>query len=316
MFVYAGIDEAGYGPLFGPLLVARMVIAVPKLEPDAPPPPLWQRLAKAVCRDLSGRKGRIAVNDSKKLHTPASRAPSRRGTDGWDAAAGAAIAVEELPQGEATDGALGSDGALGARGVSGGEEPIAPAAVKHLERGVLAFAALAGHKPECVGSWLDCLGNTCHREAGALPWYAPTPRCPWQALPCANTFGEIAVARNLLADTAGRVGVQVLDLGAAVVFEDHFNQMLETTRSKAATSFTFVGAHLRRVWDAFGHHRPTVVVDRQGGRLRYRELLAMIFPEAQLRVVDETEACSEYRLWEEAAERSFESRVSSFEFRV
>ena len=71
MFVYAGIDEAGYGPLLGPLVIGRSVITIPKLNHDAPTPDLWLRLGKAVCRRLSDKAGRIAVNDSKKLTTKA-----------------------------------------------------------------------------------------------------------------------------------------------------------------------------------------------------------------------------------------------------
>ena len=71
MYIYAGIDEAGYGPMYGPMVVARCVLKVPALPHDAPPPQLWQRLSKTVCRRLQGRKGRIVVNDSKKLKTKA-----------------------------------------------------------------------------------------------------------------------------------------------------------------------------------------------------------------------------------------------------
>lgn len=71
MFIYAGIDEAGYGPMFGPLVVACSVVAVEDLDPGAVAPDLWQRLHTAVRRDGRGRRDRIQVNDSKKLYSRA-----------------------------------------------------------------------------------------------------------------------------------------------------------------------------------------------------------------------------------------------------
>lgn len=248
MLIYAGIDEAGYGPLFGPLLVGRTVIGVeaaptPGSEAlDAFPatPNLWSILKRAVCKTLTKSRGRIAVNDSKKLH---------------------------------------SSGDL-----------------KHLERGVLAFAGVLGSPVASVDRYLDALGETCHHDLAALPWYAPTQDWPWDPLPRSCTIGEIAVARSMLASAMNAAGVKLLDLGAAVVFEDRFNRMVAATRSRAATSFTFVAGHLQSTWQRFGRSSPVVVVDRQGGRSHYRELLAMNFPDANLRILDEDERTSSYLL--------------------
>jgi len=249
MYVYAGIDEAGYGPLLGPLLIGRAVLTIPKLDADSPQPPLlWNRLSKAVCHNLVGRKGRIVVNDSKKLKTKA-------------------------------------------------------AGIAHLERGVLAFAALAGHEPETVCDWLNLLGDRSHHQLDNLPWYAPCDAFPWDALPSACDQGDLAVARGMLRTTAGRIGVNLAEFGAAVVFEDRFNRIVGATRNKAVANMSFVAEHLDAIWQTHGRHHPHVYVDRQSGRSHYRTWLQESFPNAQLQVLDEAPQVSAYILNESASGR-------------
>lgn len=73
--IYAGIDEAGYGPLLGPLCVGSVAFrlgsdAVPpcgRSNAAPSPPDLWALLSRAVCRAPKDARRRIAVADSKKL---------------------------------------------------------------------------------------------------------------------------------------------------------------------------------------------------------------------------------------------------------
>ncbi len=70
--IYAGIDEAGYGPLLGPLCVGTSAFrlggaASPCGAAPPSPPDLWKSLASGVCRKPKDARRRVAIADSKKL---------------------------------------------------------------------------------------------------------------------------------------------------------------------------------------------------------------------------------------------------------
>lgn len=68
-----GIDEAGYGPILGPLVVSAVAFDVPvemmsALKSPADGPNLWKLLNASISSKPSLRKPRLAVADSKKLY--------------------------------------------------------------------------------------------------------------------------------------------------------------------------------------------------------------------------------------------------------
>jgi len=68
--IYAGIDEAGYGPLLGPLCVGTSAFRLGASAPSTAspvPPDLWKLLSPGVCRKPKDARRRVAVADSKKL---------------------------------------------------------------------------------------------------------------------------------------------------------------------------------------------------------------------------------------------------------
>ena len=65
MIVCAGLDECGYGPILGPLIVASSIFLI-KEDPETN---MWTQLQESVGKHKKGLKDRILVCDSKKAYS-------------------------------------------------------------------------------------------------------------------------------------------------------------------------------------------------------------------------------------------------------
>lgn len=76
--LFSGLDEAGYGPMLGPLCVGRASLSVEEwssVDDEGEPrrvPDLWSMLSGSVAKARKSAKGRITIADSKKLKLPSS----------------------------------------------------------------------------------------------------------------------------------------------------------------------------------------------------------------------------------------------------
>ena len=244
MLIYAGIDEAGYGPKFGPMTIGMSVMAIK----DAPtaielidkPFNLWEKLHKVVCKDIKTAKtGKLAVNDSKKIKTASS-------------------------------------------------------GVKHIERSLLSFMKNTGAELNRIDELMTYCGENSWQDVPV--WYEATTENPWTSIPKCCTSGELGIDAAMLGKALKAQQIKPLDFRVAVLFEKQFNEMVSKTHSKASASFTFVSKHIDYVWQRYGHLKPFVAVDRQGGRTRYRDILVACFPGTRVDVIEECPARSAYTI--------------------
>ncbi len=249
--IYAGIDEAGYGPLLGPLCVGCAAFVLPgagdaPAADDAPPPCLWKALSAAVCRATNDKRRRIAVEDSKKLK--------------------------------------------GAKDAAG--HPL-----RHLERGVAAFASAV---PGAPAEWPD--DRALLAALGASPGPAPAAPHPWHAdahpLPVGNDTASLRIAGAMLRATLAKSGIELATLSVRAIDPHEFNALAARVSNKATINFMAAAEHVERVRRlAASRGVPAwVSLDRQGGRTAYREPLQSSFPDAQIRVLEESDDQQRYRL--------------------
>jgi hypothetical protein len=290
MAVLIGVDEAGYGPNYGPLCVAatawrvdqesgvrsqesvsrRRAPARPTARAGASPPPattvsgfpdLYKLLRKAVVRtpDKLGRK--LAISDSKALYK-------------------------------------------------------AGFGVQQLERGVLAALAAMGTavgKSQCIERVSELLAATaadpfdlrrelsCHEDDS-------------QTLPLEAEVEEICRLAAKLREACDESGVSLLAIRARLVYPTEFNSLIEHYGNKGAALSHITLGLVRHVVDEIGAGEDSparsqltpdccpltpdsyfICLDKHGGRNRYAALLQHHFPEGWVEAVSEHRNLSRYR---------------------
>jgi len=233
MAVSIGIDEAGFGPILGPMVVSSSTFSLPHnlLTAD-----LWQILKKSVADKRKRLAGRLLIADSKKAHSKS----------------------------------------LG---------------VKHLQRTVLAALRCLGKEPATLTELIELLCQDCLERLNNYPWYNDAGS---QSILVDNADKTIASA--VLADDMASNGIELLELKSCCLDVAYYNKMISSVKNKANVLFTATSRLIKNAFDNFANDDLQIMIDRQGGRIRYRRNLLRMFPDMELTILRESPETSSYEL--------------------
>ena len=234
MLIYAGIDEAGYGPMFGPLCVASSVIVLDKYNPEEGEPDMWSMLDHIICRKRRDAKHKIAINDSKKLKSSAKNN-----------------------------------------------------SLTHLERGVLTFLSMIEDSiPEIDSNFFEKV--SC--KINLTPWYESSTK-----IPIGNDLNTLRIDAAKLRRELGKAHIRCPLMKCTAIDTDAYNKQTKYAK-KSSLNFSVAMQHVNQIMQQFGNMHPRIMIDRHGGRIRYRNDLQLCWPEASIQVLVENKSMSRYRL--------------------
>ena len=239
----AGIDEAGFGPILGPLVVSSCTFSVPRalLKSD-----MWEVLKKSISRKKRQLAGRILITDSKKAYSKST------GTKHLERAALAVL------------------GCLGYQ-------------VRNLRQ---LTAVLSGDPQEkSAAAW--------HKRLQSYPWYQQTDKVQPQAAP-----KDIAVARAVLSNDMNDHGIGLTDVRSSCLDVGFYNDLVRRVNNKASVLFIAAAELIRNIIDKHPENDIHIFIDRQGGRVHYRENLMRSFEGMSLRIISEDTNSSSYELFD------------------
>ena len=233
MAVLIGIDEAGFGPILGPMVVSSAKFSLPKdiLEKD-----FWQVLKNSVGSRRRHLAGRLLITDSKKAYSRS----------------------------------------LG---------------IKHLERTVLACLKNLGCEPKNLRELFSILCPRTLERLTEYPWYQ---KCEKSSFMVDNT--DLQIAAGVLKDDLESKNIQFGGFASCCMDVGYYNRMVGAVKNKSSVLFTAICQLIEKAYKTSKDNNLQIIIDRQGGRVRYRNVLQKMFGDLELEILKENGDISSYEL--------------------
>jgi ribonuclease HII len=233
MAVLVGIDEAGFGPILGPLIASSCSFSIPNdlLKSD-----LWEVLRKSISINRKHLRGRLLVTDSKKAYSKST-------------------------------------------------------GIAHLERTVLTMLKCLNKEPQNLSALIEILCPISLERLNQYPWHRNM-----QTSELSNKTSERNIASSVFSSDLNSNSMALLDIRSCCLDVAHYNQMVEAVKNKASVLFTAISELILNAYNSCADKELQIIIDHQGGRVRYRPNLQKMFPNMELTILKESPSISSYEL--------------------
>lgn len=289
MALLIGMDEAGYGPNYGPLVVGATVWEVPD---DPREIDLWRAFAGIIEQTAPVGDSHIQIADSKQVYNPA------KGLVNLERGVLRALAVQRRCAASTPLPAVGNETSDTNPKRQRGSGSMPSFALR-----VGDFSGCGQNDGEANSSRSPTVYPKTFRELFGQVGVGPAEELdsePWFAgadLPL--PVDQDDAISNRWHDRCASQGIRLRSVRADVVLTRRFNEQTRANDSKGRALSDISMRLLRHVWlECAGEEHDTVLIlaDKHGGRNRYHEFLPTVFGDSFIRCLLESMEKSRYRV--------------------
>jgi hypothetical protein len=165
------------------------------------------------------------------------------------------------------------------------------AGIKHLERTVLGCLKCLGKEPATLTELMELLCPECLERLSAYPWYSDAGNHS-----LTEGADDRSIAAAVLADDLVSKGIELLDMRSYCLDVGYYNKMVDSVKNKAHVLFCVTCRLIKRAYDEFDGDELQIIIDRQGGRVHYRQHLQRMFGDMELKILCESPSVSSYEM--------------------